>query len=53
MLLTDDPAQAAQAVITAYQSQTRAVQQRAAQEEAKTASAASQRSAPRPRRRGR
>jgi hypothetical protein len=53
MLLTDDPAEAAQAVITAYESQTRTVQQRAAQEEAKAASAASPRSAPRPRRRGR
>jgi len=53
MLLTDDPAQAAQAVITAYESQARVVRQRAAQEEAKTASGASQRSAPRARRRGR
>jgi uncharacterized protein (TIGR00730 family) len=33
MLLTDDPAQAAQAVITAYESQVRVAQQRAAQEE--------------------
>jgi len=32
MLLTDDPAQAAQAVITAYQSQARAAQSRAARE---------------------
>jgi uncharacterized protein (TIGR00730 family) len=49
MLLTDDPGQAARAVITAYESQARTVQERAAQEEAKTASAASPRSAPRPR----
>src|SRR5204863_140592 len=53
MLLTDDPAQAAQAVITAYESQARVVQQRAAQEEPKTASGASQRPAPRARARGR
>ena len=53
MLLTDDPAQAARAVITAYESQTRAVQQRAAQDEAQAASGASARSAPRARRRGR
>jgi len=64
MLLTDDPEQAAQAVITAYQSQARAAQSRAARDEAKTASpaappplpvkrAGAPRSAPPPRPRGR
>jgi hypothetical protein len=52
MLLTDDPAQAARAVITAYESQIRAAQKRAARDEAQTAAAPAPRSAP-PRRRGR
>jgi predicted Rossmann-fold nucleotide-binding protein len=53
MLLTDDPAQAAQAVITAHESQALAARQRAARDEATGASARSPRSAPRPRPRGR
>ena len=40
MLLTDDPGQAAQAVITAYESQSRIASRRAAHEEAKAASEA-------------
>jgi len=53
MLLTDDPAQAAQAVITAYQSQARVAQSRAAQDEAGPASGARPRAEPPPRRRAR
>ena len=53
MLLTDDPAEAAQAVITAYESQMRTAQRRAAHEEAAPLSPAPPRAAPparRPRR---
>ena len=53
MLLTDDPAQAAQAVITAYGSQARIAQSRAAQDEAGPASAAPPRTEPRRGRRAR
>jgi uncharacterized protein (TIGR00730 family) len=53
MLLTDDPAEAAQAVITAYESQTRTALRRAAHDEAAPASPPPPRAAPAPRRRGR
>jgi len=53
MLLTDDPAQAAQAVITAHESQARAALRRAAHDEAAPATPAPPRAAPPPARRGR
>jgi uncharacterized protein (TIGR00730 family) len=52
MLLTDDPAQAAQAVITAYESQMRVAQQRAEQDDTQPPSAPP-RAAPPPARRAR
>ena len=52
MLLTDDPEQAAQAVITAYESQSRIASRRAAHEEKKVASEEASPAPPRaPRRR--
>jgi uncharacterized protein (TIGR00730 family) len=46
MLLTDDPEQAARAVITAYESQARVAMRRAAHEEARAASEAAPSPAP-------